>query len=152
MRRRRLALLAALAAAAVSSSTIAQDAARSGARPAPAPKKPTTGEPAASPSSTAPEGTPKFNFVRHQVVLLKRGPAWTAEKTAALEGLQRQHLAHLDKLWASGKLVVAGPFDGAADPTWRGMCLYAVETPAEARALAEQDPAVKAGRLVVEVA
>ena len=151
MSRRRLALLAAAVAAVVSSAAAAQDAA---GRPSPAPKKPAAGAPGAAAPAPAPkpEETPTYDFVRHQVVLLKHGPAWTAEKTPALDELQRQHLGHLQKMWESGKLVVAGPFESAADPTWLGLCLYAVETPAEARTLAEQDPGVKAGRFVVEVA
>lgn len=49
----------------------------------------------------------------------------------------------------AGKLVVAGPFEDQPDPRLRGMCLYRTSL-AEAKALAEQDPAVKAGRLEVE--
>jgi len=48
-------------------------------------------------------------------------------------------------------MVVAGPFDEQEDEGKRGLCLYRVASAAEARALAEQDPAVKAGRLKVEV-
>jgi uncharacterized protein YciI len=51
----------------------------------------------------------------------------------------------------AGKLVIAGPFDAQEDATLRGMCLYRVSTPAEARSLAEADPMVKAGRLRAEV-
>jgi uncharacterized protein len=48
----------------------------------------------------------------------------------------------------SGKLLVAGPFTDNGD--LRGMLIFRVESPEEARALAEQNPAVKAGRLVLE--
>ena len=49
---------------------------------------------------------------------------------------------------AQGKLVMAGPFtDGAAA---RGIVVYRVKDVAEAKALAADDPAVKAGRLVLE--
>jgi uncharacterized protein len=48
----------------------------------------------------------------------------------------------------SGKLLVAGPFMDGGD--LRGMFVFRVETLEEAKALAEQDPAVKAGRLVIE--
>ena len=50
-----------------------------------------------------------------------------------------------------GKLVIAGPFDEQDDEGFRGMCLYRTETREEARKLAEEDPAVKSGRLKVEV-
>ena len=54
-------------------------------------------------------------------------------------------------MYEAGKLVIAGPFDEQRDETMRGMCLYRVATIDDARKLAEQDPAVKAGRLQVEV-
>jgi uncharacterized protein YciI len=48
-----------------------------------------------------------------------------------------------------GHLLVAGPFRDQDDDTFRGMCLYALPL-AEARSLAESDPAVRAGRMRVE--
>ena len=87
----------------------------------------------------------------YQLVLLKRGPAWTPEVTAATQELQKRHFAHLEKLAEDGKLVLAGPFSDQADPALRGASIFRVASAAEARALAEQDPAVQAGRLAVEV-
>jgi uncharacterized protein YciI len=48
----------------------------------------------------------------------------------------------------SGKLILAGPFADEGD--LRGMLVFRVDSPEEAKALAAQDPAVKAGRLVLE--
>lgn len=78
---------------------------------------------------------------------LVRGPNTTQDKAAAAE-IQKGHLAYMDALHAQGKLVVAGPFadQGAA----RGLVVYRVKDVAEAKALAAEDPAVKAGRLVLE--
>jgi uncharacterized protein YciI len=87
----------------------------------------------------------------YQLVLLKRGPAWTPEVTAATQELQRRHIAHLERMGAEGHMVLAGPFSDQADAALRGACIYRVGSAAEARALAERDPAVQAGRLVVEV-
>jgi uncharacterized protein YciI len=50
----------------------------------------------------------------------------------------------------SGKMLIAGPLGDQPDPALRGVCLYRVGSVDEARALAEQDPAVRAGRLRVE--
>lgn len=86
---------------------------------------------------------------RYTLVLLKR-PAGGGAKVADPEALQRQHLGHLQAMARAGKLVVAGPFDDQADPRLRGMCLYRTSLE-EARRLAQDDPAVKAGRLEVEV-
>lgn len=93
---------------------------------------------------------PKMEFESYQLVLLKRGPSWTPEKTPAIETLQREHLAHLGKMGESGKMVIAGPFGDQADESMRGMCLYRVGSLEEAKALAESDPMVKSGRLKVE--
>jgi uncharacterized protein YciI len=86
---------------------------------------------------------------RYSLVLLKR-PANGGTKVPDPEALQRQHLGHLQAMARAGKLVVAGPFDDQTDPRLRGMCLYRASLE-EARRLAHEDPAVKAGRLEVEV-
>ena len=85
---------------------------------------------------------------RYTLVLLKR-PANGGAKVADPEALQRQHIGHLQAMARTGKLVVAGPFDDQADPRMRGLCLYRAPLE-EARRLAQDDPAVKAGRLEVE--
>ena len=85
---------------------------------------------------------------RYTLVLLKR-PADGGAKVADPEALQRQHIGHLQAMARAGKLVVAGPFDDQTDPRLRGMCLYRTSLE-EARRLAHEDPAVKAGRLEVE--
>jgi uncharacterized protein YciI len=94
---------------------------------------------------------PKFEMESFQLVLLLRPADWKPIPDAEAEAIQAQHLAHLEKMGRSGKMVVAGPFGAQRDPSFRGACLYRVATPEEARALAEEDPAVKAGRLRVEV-
>lgn len=100
---------------------------------------------AAPPPAKAPP-----NMESVQLVLLRRGPKWTPEQTPAVAELQRQHIAHLTRMGQEGKMVVAGPFDEQDDQGLRGVCIYRVESVAEARRLAEQDPMVKAGRLRVE--
>ncbi len=105
---------------------------------------------AADPQPRPDPATPKFEMESFQLVLLRRGPAWTPEVTPAAEALQKQHIGHLEAMHAAGKMLIAGPLGDQPDPTLRGVCLYRVGSVDEARALAEQDPAVKAGRLVVE--
>lgn len=90
------------------------------------------------------------NMEKYYVVLLKRPANAPHLDDAAKEALQKQHLGHLRAMYEAGKLVLAGPFDEQRDETLRGMCLYRVASLDEARKLAESDPAVKAGRLVVE--
>jgi uncharacterized protein YciI len=91
-----------------------------------------------------------MEFEQYQLVLLRRGPRATEIPESELEAIQKAHLAHMDKMADEGTLVAAGPFDEQMDDSLRGMCLYRVGSVDEARALAEQDPAVKAGRLRVE--
>jgi uncharacterized protein YciI len=87
---------------------------------------------------------------QYTLVLLKRGPKAFQFSEEELEKLQEQHLAHLDSLREQGVMLVGGPFDDQPDETLRGMSIYSVGLD-EARRLSEQDPAVQAGRLAVEV-
>jgi uncharacterized protein YciI len=89
-----------------------------------------------------------YEMTTYQVAFLRKGPAWTAGDGPERQKLQEAHLAHIQSMAASGKLLVAGPF--ADDGDLRGMFVFRTDTLEEARALAEQDPTVKAGRLVLE--
>ena len=80
---------------------------------------------------------------------LKKGTAWTAERTPETQKIQEGHMAHLNASGKSGKLVIAGPLGDNGDI--RGILVYKTATVEEARAIAEADPAVKAGRLRVEL-
>jgi uncharacterized protein YciI len=91
-----------------------------------------------APAAPAPEMTTYY------VVFLIRG-----DESPDHQKLQDGHIAHTRALHEAGKLVIAGPFlDGQ---TIRGICVYKVASAEEARTLAEGDPAVKSGRLKVEV-
>ena len=81
--------------------------------------------------------------------LLRKGPSWTAEETPGLDPLQARHIAHIRWLGASGATVAAGPVDDNSDIL--GFSIFRTATLDEARALAEADPAVCAGRFVVEL-
>ena len=80
---------------------------------------------------------------------LSRGPKWTPEKTPATEELQKAHMANINRLAETKKLVVAGPFGGKG--TLRGIFVFRVDSLEEAKQLAETDPAVQAGRLAIEM-
>src|SRR4029453_18054462 len=59
------------------------------------------------------------------------------------------HMKNIQNMAAAGNLVAAGPVvDGGQ---LRGIFIFAVGSMEEAKSLAEGDPAVKAGRLAVEV-
>jgi uncharacterized protein YciI len=87
-------------------------------------------------------------MVTLQFAFLRRGASWTPDRTPEVEKIQEGHMAHIHKMADAGKLIVAGPFaDGGQ---LRGIFIFKA-TAEEARALASEDPAVKAGRLALDV-
>ncbi len=88
-------------------------------------------------------------FTTAYLAFLTRGDKWTAEKTPATEELQKAHLANINRLAQMKKLVVAGPFGD--DGKLRGIFVFKVASIDEARELAATDPAVKAGRLALDI-
>lgn len=75
------------------------------------------------------------------------GPTRTHDEATAAE-IQKGHLAYMASLADQGTLVMAGPFMDGNSP--RGIVVYRVKTIDEAKTLAAGDPAVKAGRLMLE--
>jgi hypothetical protein len=49
-----------------------------------------------------------------------------------------------------GHMLLSGPFREQEDETKRGFCVYRTSVE-ETRALTEQDPAIKGGRMTVEI-
>lgn len=103
-------------------------------------------------SVTAASGLPPepddYEMTTYQVGFLRKGPKWTPGDTPELKALQAAHLAHIGKMAETGKLILAGPFADGGE--LRGLFIFRVDSLEEAKALAEQDPAVKAGRLIIE--
>jgi len=83
------------------------------------------------------------------LAFLVRGDKWTPEKTPQTEAIQKAHMDNINRLADMKKLVVAGPFgdNGAL----RGIFVFRVGSLEEARELAATDPAVKAGRLALQI-
>lgn len=81
--------------------------------------------------------------------LLYRGPAWTKGETPETRAIQEGHMANINRMADLGALVAAGPIEG--DQDLRGIFVFRVKSADEARALAAQDPAIKAGRLKLEL-
>ena len=102
-----------------------------------------------SPISADEKPAPHMEMTTYYVGLLYRGPNSTSEVTPETRKIQEAHMAHIREMAQSGKLILAGPFSD--DGKLRGMFIFRVDTMEEAKALAEEDPAVKAGRLIVEL-
>jgi len=92
---------------------------------------------------------PAQEMDRYYIGFLRRGPKWTAESTPETQQIQAAHMAHIGQMAGSGKLVGAGPFSDGGQ--LRGVFIFKVASLEEAKALAEADPAVKAGRLAVDL-
>jgi hypothetical protein len=91
-----------------------------------------------------------MDFDRWTVLFLRRREDAAELDEKAGDTLQDAHLAYLARLHEDGRLVAAGPVEGSSDPKLAGICLFRVAAQ-EARALAEADPAVRAGRLSIDV-
>ena len=86
----------------------------------------------------------------HVICLLRAAPDRSDLPEAELDAIQERHVAYQQQLRADGKITAAGPFSEQPDESWRGLTLYTTSLE-EARALAADDPAVRGGRLVVDV-
>ncbi len=99
-------------------------------------------------TAQAPQAPPP-NMAAYYVVLLKRGPERSTGDKAADADLQARHIGSLERRWREKTLVGAGPVTDDGD--LRGLLLITAGDDDAARAIAADDPAVKAGRLAVEV-
>jgi len=93
-------------------------------------------------------GADEYGMKRYVMAFLKMGPNRDQDSAKAAD-LQRAHMDNIKRLADAKKLIVAGPFLDAGDI--RGIYIFNVETVEEAEALTNTDPAIKAGRLVMEL-
>lgn len=94
------------------------------------------------------QADPMEGMKTYYLVFLKKGPNRTHDSVTQ-QKIQEGHLAHLTKMAVEEKMDLAGPI--LEDGDIRGICVYNTATMEEAKSLAEADPAVKAGRLIVEI-
>ena len=85
------------------------------------------------------------------MVLLRRPASAPDYPDEELERIQREHLAYHAGLREAGHVVTNGPVDGQPDPSLRGLAFYRTGSLERSRQLAGDDPAVRAGRLAVEI-
>jgi uncharacterized protein YciI len=86
---------------------------------------------------------------KYQFGFLKRGPNWNAENTPEVKKIQEGHMANINKMAKAGKLLAAGPI--ADEGEIRGIFIFKAASLEEAKSLAAEDPAIKSGRLTLEI-
>jgi uncharacterized protein len=86
-----------------------------------------------------------------ELVLLRRPADPPAYDDQTLDSIQREHLTYHESLRAAGQVLTNGPVQDQADESLRGLTFYRTGSLALSRQLAEADPAVRAGRLTVEI-
>lgn len=82
------------------------------------------------------------------VAFLKSGSQRSQNQKEA-DSLQNLHLQHLGRMYEAGYADISGPFGDDGDI--RGLTIYNVPNLQMADSLANLDPAVNAGRLVIEI-
>ena len=82
------------------------------------------------------------------MAFLKSGPNRDQSEEEATK-LQEAHMAHLGRMYEEGYADISGPFGDDGD--LRGITVYNVPTLKMADSLANLDPMMKAGRLMVEI-
>ncbi|WP_405058514.1 YciI family protein [Kribbella sp. NBC_01505] len=91
-----------------------------------------------------------MDFDRYTVTMLMLRPDAPVMSEDEAGELQDRHLAHGADLQEQGIILARGPFMDQDDPQYRGFSIWSVDA-GTARAHAERDPAVLAGRLAVSV-
>jgi len=86
----------------------------------------------------------------YTVVFLRRPADAPAMGDDELDALQREHLDFNTRMREAGHAVIFGPLSGQRDESLRGISVFRTSVD-ETRKLAEGDPSVKAGRLVIDV-
>ena len=94
-------------------------------------------------------GADEHGMRPYVLAILKTGPNDAKVTGDARKEIFKGHFANMGRLAAEGKLAVAGPFNDP-EKKYRGLFILAVATVEEAKALAETDPTVKSGVMVVE--
>jgi uncharacterized protein len=92
-----------------------------------------------------------MDLERYELVILRRPANATEYDDETLDRIQADHLRFHARLREAGQVVTNGPVRDQPDESMRGLTFYRVGSVEEARRLAEQDPSVQAGRLVVDV-
>ncbi len=93
-------------------------------------------------------GADEYGMRKYVLAFLKAGPNRDQDSITAAK-LQQAHMENIQRFADEGKLTLAGPF--LDDGNLRGIYIFDVESIEEAKKLTETDPAIQAGRLIMEL-
>lgn len=93
-------------------------------------------------------GADAYGMRQYVLAYLKAGPNRNQDSLEAAT-IQRAHLDNISRMAEAGKLVLVGPI--LDDSEVKGIYIFAVGSLEEAARLTNSDPAVQAGRLVMEL-
>ncbi len=99
------------------------------------------------PAAPAPALPP--NMTVYYFCLLTKGPKSGTGTPEERRTAQAAHMANIQRLADTGKLLVAGPFMDGGD--WRGIFIFKCGSLEEAQALVASDPLIQDGRLKAEI-
>jgi len=99
------------------------------------------------PELAASLGADEYGMRNYVLVILTTGPSRVPDGPERTEMFQG-HFANMNRLAEAGKLVLAGPLDGAQGR--RGLFIMAVADIDEARALVASDPVIIKGEMAAE--
>lgn len=88
-------------------------------------------------------------MAHYAVGFLRRPPGPPPLTEEEANRLQEAHLAHLRQLVERGEVIAVGPFEEETD--LRGMLVFRTSSLDHARELMRDDPAIRAGRLSLEL-
>ena len=92
-------------------------------------------------------GADELGMRSYVLVVLKSG-ATKVPAGPERDEMFKGHFANINRLVAEGKLVLAGPFDGADG--WRGLFIFAVSDIEEAKKYVATDPVIVKGEMSAE--
>ncbi|MEN1728479.1 MAG: YciI family protein [Pseudomonadota bacterium] len=93
-------------------------------------------------------GADAYGMRQYVMAFLKAGPNQEGDPED-IQAIQDGHMAYIRAMAEDGTLAMAGPFMDGGE--LRGIFIFAVDSLEEAEALTAADPAVQAGRLVMEL-
>jgi uncharacterized protein len=103
------------------------------------------------PETAPPMSQWRVDLEAFELVMLRTPENARRYDDADLQRIQAEHLAYHARLRESGQVVTNGPVSDQPDVALRGLTFYRTGSLEESRRLAEADPAVRAGRLSVEI-